>query len=173
MTQEIFIANINYLVTKDVSVKKTNEENANMRQTVANTFADLNYSLSDEDIIFIYSLSEDKVKLDPDDPDNKVTTLDKIRVGVYTKNDLFIEFVYQYNLNGTYVSEISKRSIKNVQPSYRNVGGPDKVVDQFEEIEHLSFKISDYKEAITLYNHQHSGNKSIKEIYIDFIERLK
>ncbi|MGG6819816.1 hypothetical protein [Staphylococcus pseudoxylosus] len=170
MSQELFISNISYLVDKNVKVKKTDEENAVIRQTIANALADLNYKLSDDDIIFTYVTDKDRTKLNPED---KFTTLHSIRVAVFTKNGLFIEAVYLYSIHSAFISEISKRTIEKVQPIYQYVGNPDKIVTKFEEIDHLTFGLSNYDELITLHSHEHSGNKTIKEIYLEFIERLK
>lgn len=173
MSQELFIKNIEYLVEKNIAVKKTDEENAVMRQTIANALAELNHQLSDEDIIFVYSLKEDKEELEPDNPDNKVTTLKYERIGIFLKNDIFIEVLYMIKLNSAAIAEISKRYITGLMPIYKNVGSPDRTVNDFEEIDHLIFKMNDLNEGIKLYSHQHSGNKSIKEIYLEFLNRLK
>lgn len=176
MSNELLHANISYLVAKNVSVKKTNEENeenALMRQTVSNTLADMNHKLSDEDIIFVYSLSDERVRVEPDNPDNRLKRIETFHIGIYTKNNIFIEVKYNYSQNMAYVAGISKHSIVQVQPDYRNVGDPDKVVNNFEELDHLTFELSDYYAPITLYSHEYSANKTIKEIYLDFIKRLK
>lgn len=173
MSQNLFNENISYLVEKNVSVKKTDKENAVMRQTVAITLAGLNHKLNDEDIIFVYSLSDDKVKIEPDNPDNLVTTVETYHIGIYTKDNIFIEVIYSYSQNSAFVLGISKHSIKLVKPIYRNVGDPDRVVKDYEEIDHLMFKLSDYREPITLYSHEYSANKTIKEMYLEFFNRLQ
>lgn len=173
MSQNLFNENISYLVKKGVSVKRTDEENAVMRQTVAITLAGLNHKLSDEDIIFVYSLSNDKVKIEPDNPDNVVTTVETYRIGIYTKDNTFIEVNYSYSLNSAFVAGISKRLIKRIQPSYRNIGSPDTIVKEYEEIDHLTFALSDYGDSITLHSHEYSANKTIKEMYLEFFNRLQ
>ncbi|MDW4099469.1 hypothetical protein QI260_05910 [Staphylococcus saprophyticus] len=170
MSQELFLSNISYLVDKEVKVKPTNEENAVIRQIVANVLAELNHKLSDDDIIFTYATDIDRTKLDPED---NFTTLANERVAVFTKNGLFIEAVYKFDTDSAFISQIRKRTIEVVKPIYQYVGEPGEIVEEFEEIDHLRFRFSDNLEYITLHSHEHSGNKTIKEIYLAFIEKLK
>lgn len=170
MSQELFLSNISYLVNKKVKVKQTDKENAVMRQVIANTLAELNHKLSDDDIIFTYATDIDRIKLNPED---KFTELAKERVAVFTKSGLFIEAVYDFDEDSAFISQIRKRTIEVVKPIYQHVGSPGLIVEEFEEIDHLTFRFSDNREYITLHNHDYSGNKTIKEIYLAFIEQLK
>lgn len=189
MAETLIKKNVQYLKDSKVTVYPKNnskiEVNQGMRHFIGNSLRDLGRELTDEDVIFTFSNSKDEVKKEVEvtNADTGLVStettngLDALRIGILTKDDYFFEYVFNKITDSCSLSGISKVSIEFIKLYY--VSYKHDIPTEFREytqLDHLSFNLKGYKgyyERITLHGHEYMGNKTIREIYLNFFSRLK
>ena len=142
------------------------EREGQIKFYIANTLAGLDYVLSDNDIVFTYTLSSDV--------DKETKKVDKYYIAVLTEEDILYNFLVSFDDVYVSILKIVKTSIISVAPMFADYNFDEPIARKsFEEFDHLSISFDKIHETITLYGHTYEGNKPLKDVARNLIRRLK
>ncbi|MDS3839247.1 hypothetical protein RJB75_04730 [Staphylococcus hominis] len=191
MTQSLLDENIHFLRNSGIEFFDDNYKNNNAYHYIANSLADLDYRLSNEDILFTFSKKIDIKMVVKEDAKEKIKKekrgpkpeefkkdpagqIDTERLGIYTKDNIFFEYKVSLDEHAyTELVDISRRTLESIQPDFTNYNQEDDPrYRNYKKLDHLIFCFRDSDENIKLYGHMINSNKALQEISREFFKRL-
>lgn len=192
--QDLLVDNLSYLENINVTLFEKKFLNDNVNHYIANSLADANHKLTNNDILFVFSKCIDiknvltkeaqkeidstgrKVKKDDLEKD-PTGQIDSIRIGILTEDNIFYEYKIDLKEDSnaqTTLTNIAKQSIEEVIPEYNGYNQSSHILTrQFRSLDCLYFKFENFGELIQLQKNSFQGNKNLEELNREFIKRLK
>lgn len=163
MSQNIFTENIIFLRESNLNLFDERDLNENLFYFVANSLADLNYTLTASDILFKFSLKYDR-------------DLDNFKLGIITIDNILFEYLIS-NEKQTYGRILSvtvlKLSIKEIQPNYEYYNQATEYNQiRNKNLNYLLLTFNEINEQVKLESNNLKSNKSLREISKELLQRL-
>lgn len=163
MSQNIFNENIIFLRESNLNLFDERDLNENLFYFVANSLADLNYTLTASDILFKFSLKYDR-------------DLDNFKLGIITIDNILFEYLIS-NEKQTYGRILSvtvlKLSIKEIQPNYEYYNQATEYNQiRNKNLNYLLLTFNEINEQVKLESNNLKSNKSLREISKELLQRL-
>lgn len=163
MSQDIMNDNIIFLRGCNLNLFNEKDLNENLFHFVANSLADINYTLTTSDILFKFSLKFDR-------------DLDNFKLGIMTTDNILFEYLIS-NDNQSYGRILSfrvlKLSIKSIQPVYEDYNQSTEYNQiRNKNLDYLFLFFFEINEQIKLESHNLKSNKSLREISRELLQRL-
>lgn len=171
MSGELLKVNLEYLSNMDIEKALEKDQKALKREVqikfyIANILAGLDYALSDNDIVFAYTLSEDR--------DKETKQVNKYYIAVLTQEDKLYKFLVSIDSVQVTILSVVKTSVISVAPMFANYNFNEPIDNKrFKDFNHLSINFDKISEIITLHDHTYEGNKPLKDVAKELIIRLK
>lgn len=163
MSQDIMNDNIIFLRGCNLNLFNEKDLNEYLFHFVANSLADINYTLTTSDILFKFSLKFDR-------------DLDNFKLGIMTTDNILFEYLIS-NDNQSYGRILSfrvlKLSIKSIQPVYEDYNQSTEYNQiRNKNLDYLFLFFFEINEQIKLESHNLKSNKSLREISRELLQRL-
>lgn len=163
MSQDIMNDNIIFLRGCNLNLFNEKDLNEYLFHFVANSLADINYTLTTSDILFKFSLKFDR-------------DLDNFKLGIMTTDNILFEYLIS-NDNQSYGRILSfrvlKLSIKSIQPVYEDYNQSTEYNQKRNKnLDYLFLFFFEINEQIKLESHNLKSNKSLREISRELLQRL-
>lgn len=179
MCTEILEKNVQYIREVGFDIFEDELRNENVNHFIANSTADLEYEISDDDIIFKFSLDADIRYIPNDDEKGKFKKdptgiINQARIGILTKENTFFEYMVSLEeTNHVFLIGVYKLTLDTLKPDYTFYKQDDNPkIRKFKTLDHLFIDFNEIGETIRLYGHSYCGNKQLSELNKELFKRL-